>query len=52
MFTWFNRILPVILTLLLVGCKMSSSTILQKNDENKVNVTISGSKETGIKINN
>jgi len=52
MFTWFNRILPVILSLFLVGCKMSSSTVLQKNDENKVNVTISGSKETGIKLNN
>ena len=52
MFTWFNRILPIILTVFLVGCKMSSNTSLQKNDDNKVNVTISGSKETGIQINN
>ncbi len=52
MFTWFNRILPIILTVFLVGCKMSSSTSLQKNDDKKVNVTISGSKEAGIQINN
>ncbi len=52
MFTWLNRILSVILTLFVVGCKMSLNTSLKKNDGKKANVNISGSKETGIQINN
>ena len=31
---------------------MSTETEIQKNDDNKVNFKISGSKETGIQINN
>ena len=31
---------------------MSDVSEIQKNDENKVNFKISGSKETGIQINN
>ncbi len=31
---------------------MSTVSKIQKNDDNKVNFEISGSKETGIQINN
>ncbi len=31
---------------------MSTVSEIQKNDDNKVNFKISGSKETGIQINN
>ena len=52
MFTRFYRYLPIILTIFLVGCKMSSTSTLKESDDNKVNFKISGSKETGIQTNN
>ncbi len=38
--------------LFVASCKMSTMSEIQKNDDNKVNLKISGSKETGIQINN
>ncbi len=52
MFTWFYRYLPIVLTIFIVGCKMSSTSTLQENDDNKVNFRISGTKESGIQTNN
>ncbi len=53
MCSWIYRQLPIIFLLLsIASCKMSSVTEIQKNDDNKVNFKISGSKETGIQINN
>ncbi len=53
MCSWFYRQLPIIfLFLLIAGCKMSDVSEIQKNDDNKVNFKISGSKEIGIQINN
>ena len=36
----------------IASCKMSAVSEIQKNDNNKVNFKITGSKETGIQINN
>ena len=53
MCSWFYRQLPIIiLSLFIASCKMSDVSEIQKNDDNKVNFKISGSKETGIQINN
>ena len=53
MCSWFYRQLPIIFVLLFIySCKMSTVSEIQKNDDNKVNFNISGSKETGIQINN
>ena len=53
MCSWFYRQLPIIyLFLFIASCKMSDVSEIQKNDDNKVNFKISGSKETGIQINN
>ena len=53
MFSWFNRYLPItIIAIFLVGCKMSSTSFLNKDDNNKVDFKISGNKKAGIKTNN
>ena len=53
MCSWFYRQLPIIILFLFIAsCKMSDVSEIQKNDDNKVNFKISGSKETGIQINN
>ena len=52
MFTWFNRFLSIITILLTLGCKISSTSVINKDDDDKVNVIISGSKKSGLKINN
>ena len=53
MCSWFYSQFPIIfLFLFIVSCKMSDVSEIQKNDDNKVNFKISGSKETGIQINN
>ena len=53
MCSWFYRQLPIIILFLFISsCKMSDVSEIQKNDDNKVNFKISGSKETGIQINN
>ena len=54
MFTRFYKYLPVILIIFLVGCQMSSTSNIIKtnNDKNKASMTISGSKQTGIQMNN
>ena len=45
--------MPIIfLFLFIASCKMSDVSEIQKNDDNKVNFKISGTKETGIQINN
>ncbi len=48
MFAWLYRYLPIVLTVFIVGCKMSSNSTVKENDDSKVNFKISGSKETGI----
>ncbi len=53
MCSWIHRHLPIIfLFLFLASCKMSAVSEIKKNDDNKVNFKISGSKETGTQINN
>ena len=53
MCSWFYRQLPIIILFLFItSCKMSDISEIPKNDDNKVNFKISGSKETGIQINN
>ena len=52
MFTRIYRYLSIALTLILLGCKISSTSNLEDGNKNKVNFIISGSKETGIQINN
>ena len=53
MCSWFYRQLPIIILFFFIAsCKMSDVSEIQKNDDNKVNFKISGSKETGIQINN
>ena len=52
MFTWLNWYLSaIIISIFLVGCKMTSTSNLISDVNNKVNVNLSGSKETGIQIN-
>ena len=52
MLTWLYRYLPIILTIFIVGCKMSLTSNLKESDDNKVNFKISGTKEVGIQTNN
>ena len=53
MCSWFYRQLPIIILFLFIAsCKMSDVSEIQKNDDNKVNFKISGSKDTGIQVNN
>ena len=53
MCSWFYRQLPIIILFFFIAsCKMSDVSEIQKNDDNKVNFKISGTKETGIQINN
>ncbi len=53
MCSWLYRQLPIIfLSFFLASCKMSTVSEVQKNDNNKVNFKITGSKETGIQVNN
>ena len=53
MCSWVYRHLPIILLFFFViSCKMSTVSEMQKNDDNKVNFKISGSREAGIKVNN
>ena len=50
--SWFYRQLPIIfLFFFIASCKMSAVSKIQKNDDNKVNFKITGSKEAGIQIN-
>ena len=42
----------IFLLLFISSCKMSTLSGMQKNDDNKVNFKISGTKETGIQVNN
>ena len=51
--SWIYRYLPIIsLFFFVISCKMSTVSEMQKNDDNKVNFKISGTKEAGIKVNN
>jgi len=53
MCSWVYRYLPIILLFFFViSCKMSTVSKMQKNDDNKVNFKISGTKEAAIKVNN
>tara|TARA_Y100000996_G_scaffold14098_1_gene10930 strand:- start:1454 stop:1570 length:117 start_codon:yes stop_codon:yes gene_type:complete len=38
--------------MLLLGCKMSSTSTLEEGDDNKVDFKITGSKESGLKVKN
>ncbi len=51
MLTRLYRYLPIVVTIFIVGCKMSSTSTLIESDDNKVNFKISGNKETVIKTN-
>ena len=51
--SWIYRYLSIIsLFFFVLSCKMSTVSEMQKNDDNKVNFKISGTKEAGIKVNN